>query len=84
MIKILVKTFNLGDVEDPEIYLGGAWWDFEQTEQGQWVKKHALDLVYNQSMDYATYGYKYVVTGLFNDEDALFYKLKWGDAKQLR
>jgi hypothetical protein len=81
MIKLLVKTFNLGDVEDPEIYLGAAWWDFEQTEQGRWVKQHAHDLVYNQHLEITTYGYKYYVTGTFNDDDALFYKLKWGDAK---
>lgn len=84
MIKLLVKTFNLGDVEDPEIYLGAAWFDFEKTEQGQWVRKHAHDLVYHQSIDHMSYGYKYSVTGTFDDEDALFYTLKWGDTKQLR
>lgn len=81
MIKISVKTFNLGDVEDPEVYLGAAWYDFEQTEQGQWIKKNAIDLVYHQYLDHASYGYKYTVTGTFNDEDALFYKLKWGNVQ---
>lgn len=81
MIKLLVKTFNLGNVEDPEIYLGSAWWDFEQTEQGRWVKKHARDLVYNQHVDYTAYGYKYVVTGTFTEEDAFYYNLKWGQIK---
>jgi hypothetical protein len=78
MIRLLVKTLNVGDVEDPDIYLGAAWYDFEQTEQGQWIKTHGQDLTYHRHMDYQTYGYKYSITGMFTEEDALYYKLKWG------
>jgi hypothetical protein len=79
MIRLVVKTLNVGDVEDPDIYLGAAWYDFEQTEQGQWIKKHAQDLVYHQQLDHSSYCYKYSITGMFTEEDALYYKLKWGD-----
>ena len=78
MIKFVVKEFKLGDVEDPEIYLGAVVWDWFQTDHGAWVRQHATDLVYNQFIDQNTYGYKYYITGMFNNEDALIYKLKWG------
>lgn len=77
MIKFVVKELRLGDVDDPEIYLGAAAWDWFQTEHGAWCKAHATDLVYNQFVDHVTYGYKYTIIGTFSDEDAMIYKLKW-------
>jgi hypothetical protein len=81
MIKLVVKTLRLGDVEDPEIYLGAAAWDWFQTDHGAWVKERSLDMVYNQYIDSLSYGYAYNITATFNKEDALIYKLKWSDVK---
>ena len=81
MIRLVVKLLNVGDVEDPEIYLGAVAWDWLQTEHGQWCKQHATDLVYNSSIDYQTYGYKYAISCSFSDEDAVMYRLKWGHLK---
>ena len=78
MIKFVVKKFNLGDVEDPDIYFGAAWYDFAQTEKGQWIEKHARNLTYHHTVVMDSYGYGYYVTGEFEDEDAMIYKLKWG------
>lgn len=79
MIKIKVKKLKLGDVDDPEIYLGAVAWDWFQTEHGAWCKQHAKDLVYHQFMDHPTYSYCYQIVATFSDEDALIYKLKWND-----
>ena len=43
--KFTVHTFNMGDVEDPEIYVAGPLFDWQQTEKGKWImektkKKH--------------------------------------------
>jgi len=70
MIKLVVKTLRLGDVEDPEIYLGAAAWDWFQTDHGAWVKERSLDMVYNQYIDSFSYGYAYKITATFNKEDA--------------
>lgn len=77
MIKIAVKNLVIGDVEDPEIYLGAVVWDWLGTEHGSWCKSHAKDIVYQQHIDYMTMGYKYAIIATFNDEDAVIYKLKW-------
>lgn len=80
MIKLILKRLNLGDVEDPEVYLGAAVWDWFQTPHGAWCKEHVKDMTYHSYMDYNTMGHKYYITGIFSDEDALIYKLKWGDS----
>jgi hypothetical protein len=80
MIKLIVKTLKVGDVEDPEIYLGAVAYDWLQTEHGKYVKEKAQDLTYHQApFDY--YGYQYSITAVFDDEDAVIYKLKWGDVQ---
>jgi hypothetical protein len=40
---------------------------------------HAVEKpVYFQTLDYNSYGYKYVIKAKFNDEDAMIFRLKWG------
>ncbi len=81
MIKLIVKTLEVGDVEDPEIYLGAVAYDWLQTEHGKYVKEKARDLTYIRNIDYASYGYAYYITALFDDAEAVIYKLKWGDVR---
>lgn len=83
MIKLVVKTLKIGDVEDPEIYLGAVAYDWLQTDHGKYVKEQARDLVYNQAPFHAmgNYGYQYYITALFEDEDAVMYKLKFGNVE---
>lgn len=82
MIKLTVKTLRVGDVEDPEVYLGAVAYDWLQTEHGKYVKEKAKDLTYNQApLNDGYYGFQYYITALFEDEEAVIYKLKFGDVK---
>ena len=81
MIRLVVKTLRVGDVEDPEIYLGAVAYDWLQTEHGKYVKEKATDLTYNQAPMIHDYGYQYSITALFEDAEAVIYKLKFGDVK---
>jgi hypothetical protein len=83
MIKLIVKTLRVGDVEDPEIYLGAVAHNWLQTEHGKYVKEKAQDLMYNQAplMNDGYYGFQYYITAAFEDEEAVIYKLKFGDVK---
>ena len=83
MIKLIVKTLRVGDVDDPEIYLGAVAYDWLQTEHGKYVKEKATDLTYSQAplMNDGYYGFQYFITALFEDEEAVIYKLKFGDVK---
>jgi hypothetical protein len=83
MIKLVVKTLRVGDVEDPEIYLGAAAWEWLCTEHGKYVKEKATDLAYNQAplVNDGYYGFQYYITAVFEEEEAVIYKLKFGDVK---
>lgn len=77
MIRLVVKKFNLGDVEDPDIYFGAAWYDFAQTEKGKWIEEHAKNLTYQSTAVMDSYGFGVTVIGDFENEDALIFRLKW-------
>jgi hypothetical protein len=79
MIRLLVKELRVGDVEDPDIYLGAVSWDWLQSEHGAWVKQHSTRMTYQQNIDPTTMGYIYRITADFEEPEALVYKLKWGD-----
>ena len=81
MIKLVVKTLKVGDVEDPEIYLGAVAYDWLQTDHGKYVKEKAKDLTYQSAPMSIDYGYQYFITAVFEDEEAVIYKLKFGDVK---
>lgn len=81
MIKLVVKTLEIGDVEDPEIYLGAVAYDWLQSEHGKYVKEKAKDLTYHRQINYSSYGYSFKITAVFEDSEAVIYKLKWGDVR---
>lgn len=76
---VIVHEFRMGDVEDPVLYAGEPLYKWEQSEQGQWVFKHAIEApMWHQMVDQYSYGYKFVIRARLRDDDFLIYKLKWG------
>ena len=43
---MLVHTFDVGDVEDPDIIAGFQLGDWERSEVGQWVMANAVETPY--------------------------------------
>jgi hypothetical protein len=75
---ILVHTFRLGDVEDPEIYAAGPLFDWERSEAGRWVMKHAVEKPYwSKRTDYYSYGYEFNIVARLSEADQVFFKLKY-------
>lgn len=60
--KKLVHKFQMGDVEDPELYAAQPIYDWQQTEMGQWVMKHSIDPTFNIFVDPVSYGYQISIT----------------------
>jgi len=67
----------MGDVEDPEIYAAFPIHEWEGTDHGKWVKKHATKPpeFFIRIGDY--YGYKVVVEAEFTSENLLWHSLKF-------
>ena len=77
MKRIIFAKFNLGDVEDPEIYAAFPIYEFKQTPKGRWMIENCPEPVYDISMNYDTYGYQVVLHGKVEDQLATEFYLRW-------
>jgi len=77
--KVVVHTFGISDVEDPEIYAAEPIWKWQQTDAGKFVMEHAINTPsYHQSLDYTTYGYRYAVVAELEAKKLSEFYLRWG------
>ena len=77
--KVVVHTFGVGDVEDPEIYAAEPIWEWQQTDAGKFVMEHAIDTPsYHKSLDYQTYGYRYAIVAELEAKKLSEFYLRWG------
>jgi hypothetical protein len=68
----------MGDVEDPEIYAAQPLYEWQNTEQGQWVMEHAVEPpVYMIRPDPAYFGHLITVDARLNEEDTTYFCLRW-------
>ena len=60
--EVIVHTFQMGDVDDPDLYAAQPLIEWEKSEAGQWVMKNAADTpTWHRMADPITYGYKYQI-----------------------
>ena len=79
---VIVHTFRLSDVDDPEIYAAGPIYDWQKTEAGGWVMKHAVNQPWwTKRMDYHSYGYEFNIVARLSEADQVFYRLKYVGTK---
>jgi hypothetical protein len=77
-VKALVHTFTVGDVEDPEIYAAEPLLKWQNSEEGKWVMKHAVEQpVWHRHTNYDAYVYAYGITAKFKPADFTYWKLKF-------
>ena len=75
---IVVADLRIGDVEDPDIYLGGAAYEWLQTEVGQWCQENSVEpLTYHQRIDYTNWGYTYAITARLSEQNITYFYLKF-------
>jgi hypothetical protein len=72
-----VHKFNMGDVEDPELYAAGPIYEWQNTEMGLWVMKHGLDPTYHTHINPMTYGYTINITAHITDRRWTEFLLRW-------
>lgn len=66
MREMIVHTFTMGDVEDPDLYAAQPLMEWQNSEFGQWVMKNACDVpIWHRHPDPISYGYKYAITAKF-------------------
>jgi len=76
---IVVHTFSMGDVEDPDLYAAQPLSEWQDSEAGKFVMAHAVEKPYwTRTIDQFSYGYQYVIVARMREPDQTFFKLKFG------
>jgi hypothetical protein len=77
--KIIVHSFAMGDVDDPDLYAAEPLYQWQQTDAGQWVMENASDTPeWHRQVDIANFGHRYVVTAIFETKKLTEYYLRFG------
>jgi len=77
--RIVVHSFSVGDAEDPDLYAAQPLWNWQESEKGQWVMKHAVEKPFWQrDVDLNTFGHRYRIVAELPGARATEYYLKWG------
>jgi hypothetical protein len=78
-VKVLMGTFKLGDVEDPEIYAAGPLMEWRYTDKGKWCLENSIkEPYYTISPDPINWGYTIEIVGVLMEKDYTYFSLKWG------
>jgi hypothetical protein len=77
--EVVVHTFGMGDVDDPDLYAAEPLWAWQNTDEGKWVMENAIETPsWHRHADPRTYGYRYAIRAKLKDVDYTFWCLKWG------
>jgi hypothetical protein len=75
---VKVHEFNMGDVEDPDLYAAQPIMEWQQSEAGQWIMAHAVETPFwHRTVDPASYGHKYYIIARLSEQDQTYWTLKW-------
>lgn len=75
---VCVHVFNIGDVEDPDIYAGEPIWNWQQSEAGKWVMENAEEQPYwVRLINHATWGHTYKIMARLSEQNHTYFKLKF-------
>lgn len=77
-ITYIVKKLNVGDVEDPDIYVGQYIWEWQESEAGKWIMEHSRPLPsWHRSVNTVTYGYQYDIKAYLTPKQITYFELKY-------
>jgi len=78
--KVIVHRFQMGDVEDPDLYAAQPLWEWQQSEQGKWIMERSLETpVWHRQTNPHQYHIEYAVQAWLRGADYSFWVLKWGN-----
>ena len=78
MKEYVFHSFTMGDVEDPELYAAQPIYEWEQSEQGQWIMEHCSEPRFRFRSDPQSWGHRVEIYGVLDDKHGVAFLLKWG------
>ena len=76
--EIVVHEFMMGDVEDPDLYAAQPLWEWQQSEQGQWIMENSVETPsWYRIPDMMQYGYKFQIRAKLSGPRLTEYLLRY-------
>jgi hypothetical protein len=72
----LVHTFNMGDVEDPDLWAASSLYEWEKSDAGEWTMKNS-DPTPSWHRVPCDYGWQYQVRAYLTPKQLTYYKLRF-------
>lgn len=77
---VIVHKFEMGDVEDPDLYAAEPLLKWQNSESGKWVMEHAVETpMWHRNVSPITYGHSYAISAKLQAKDYTYWTLKWGN-----
>lgn len=78
--EIVVHTFNMGDVDDPDLYAAEPLYQWQQTDAGKWVMENCCDNapIWHRHADPTSFGYRYTISATFEEKKLTEFYLRFG------
>lgn len=74
--EVVVHTFNLGDVEDPDLWAADSLYKFENSDKGKWIMSNSTPTPIWKRIP-CEYGWQYQIRAYLTPEQLTYYKLKY-------
>jgi hypothetical protein len=76
---VVVHTFQLGDVEDPDLYAGEPLWKWQDSDAGKFVMEHAKEQpIWQRQHSHLTYGWQYAIIAKLEKKKLSEFYLRFG------
>jgi len=76
---VIVHRFQMGDVEDPDLYAAQPLYEWQVSEMGTWVMEHSVETpMWHRQTNPNQYHTEYAVQAWLKGPDYTFWVLKWG------
>lgn len=75
---VVVHEFRMGDVDDPDLYAAEPLWQWQNSEVGAWVMKHAVETPeWHRQIDSNSFGWQYRIVAKLKAKDYTYWSIKW-------
>lgn len=80
---IVVHEFSIGDVEEPDLYAAQPLYNWEKSQQGQWIMANAVETPsWHRLADSTLMGYKYQIRAKLQGVKLTEWLLRYGHDQQ--
>jgi len=77
-IECVVHTINMGDVEDPDLFVAEPIYEWQQTEEGKWIMENSNPApTWKRYPNATTYGHIYSIHAYLKPKDYTYWSLKY-------